>query len=70
MEEDAEFVYLALERCKHSLADLLSLGPPTQPLFLDSQAHPTPCCMQVLPLPACPPVRLCLSVYLPAGFAV
>lgn len=47
MEEDAEFVYLALERCKQSLADLLSLNPPMEPLFVDSQAHPTPSCMQV-----------------------
>ena len=34
MEEDAEFVYLALERCRHSLGDLLSgAGGPAQ--FVD-----------------------------------
>ena len=60
MEEDAEFVYLALERCKHSLADVLAVDPPSEHLFVDSQGYPTPLCLQVLPLP------VCLSVCLPA----
>lgn len=48
LEEDGEFVYLALERCKQSLADLLNHPPPLQQLFVDSDGHPTPLCMQVL----------------------
>lgn len=47
MEEDAEFVYLALERCKQSLNDLLggsNLG--AQNLFLDSERQVTEFCRQ------------------------
>ena len=65
MEEDGEFVYLALERCRHSLADMLSVGPPAEALFVDSQAYPTPLCMQVTRLPSLPVCLLiwCLSVF-------
>ena len=60
MEEDGEFVYLALERCKHSLADVLGVDSPSEHLFVDSQAYPTPLCMQVFHLPVC--LSVCLSV--------
>lgn len=63
MEEDDEFVYLALERCKHSLADVLAVDPPSEHLFVDSQGYPTTLCMQVLPLPVC--LFVCMSVFLP-----
>lgn len=49
MEEDAEFVYLALERCKHSLADVLTSHPSSEHCFVDSHSYPTPICMQVRP---------------------
>ena len=46
MEEDDQFVYLALERCRHSLADLLS-GAGGPPQFVDDARRPTPFCLQV-----------------------
>ena len=51
MEEDNEFVYLALERCRQSLNDLVNSedGPAN---FLDDARRPTPFCMQAsLPSP-------------------
>ena len=51
MEEDNEFVYLALERCRQSLNDLVNSedGPAN---FLDDARRPTPFCMQaMLPSP-------------------
>ena len=47
MEEDGEFVYLALERCKQSLADVLRTDCALEQSFLDSSGYPTPYCMQV-----------------------
>lgn len=50
MEEDAQFVYLALERCAHSLADLIAGGDgPGAAQFVDEQRAPTPFCMQARP---------------------
>ncbi len=45
MEEDNEFVYLALERCRHSLNDLMNTedGPPA---FVDDARRPTAFCIQ------------------------
>ena len=54
MEEDSEFVYLALERCKYSLADMLAVTPSLEAMFVDAQGYPTPWCMQVCHCaPAC-----------------
>ena len=48
MEEDGEFVYLALERCKGSLHDLLYQQPAAVSLLVDPDSGvPTPWCMQV-----------------------
>ncbi len=47
MEEDEEFVYLALEQCKHSLADMITMTPSQEHLFVDSEGWPTSWCMQV-----------------------
>ena len=48
MEEDTEFVYLALERCKQSLNDLLGGSTPEGPaMFVGSDGQPTDFCMQV-----------------------
>ncbi len=47
MEEDGEFVYLALERCKQSLADMVAVTPSQQHMFMDEDGYPTPWCMQV-----------------------
>ncbi|DBA76306.1 TPA: bifunctional endoribonuclease/protein kinase ire1 [Trebouxia sp. C0004] len=47
LEEDGEFVYLALERCKQSLADMVAATPSQQHMFMDGEGHPTPWCMQV-----------------------
>ncbi len=58
MEEDAEFVYLALERCKQSLADMIAMTPSQQHMFTDGEGYPTPWCMQVC---VCNPSNL--SVY-------
>ena len=46
MEEDSEFVYLALERCRQSLADLVT-GEGGSVFLVDEAKHPTPFCMQV-----------------------
>ena len=46
MEEDSEFVYLALERCKQSLADLVT-GEGGSVFLVDEAKHPTPFCIQV-----------------------
>ena len=46
MEEDSEFVYLALERCKQSLADLVT-GDGGSVFLVDEAKHPTPFCIQV-----------------------
>ena len=46
MEEDSEFVYLALERCKQSLADLVA-GEGGSVFMVDEAKHPTPFCIQV-----------------------
>ena len=47
MEEDTEFVYLALERCRHSLNDLMGTADgPSQ--FVDQTRRPSAFCMQVL----------------------
>ena len=45
MEEDAEFVYLALERCRQSLHDLMA-APAAERQFTDEHRRPTPFCMQ------------------------
>ncbi|BDA47514.1 probable serine/threonine-protein kinase/endoribonuclease IRE1 at C-terminar half [Coccomyxa sp. Obi] len=47
MEEDNEFVYLALERCRHSLNDLMNTddGPAA---FVDDARRPTSFCIQVI----------------------
>ena len=45
MEEDAEFVYLALERCRQSLHDLMA-GPAAERQFVDEHRRPTAFCMQ------------------------
>ncbi len=58
MEEDGEFVYLALERCKQSLADMIATTPSQQHMFMN-EGYPTPWCMQVC---VCIPSNL--SVYL------
>lgn len=48
MEEDGEFVYLALERCKGSLHDLLYQQPAAASQLVDPDSGvPTPWCMQV-----------------------
>lgn len=48
MEEDREFVYLALERCDGSLAQLLQkVGKHSE--FYDGRGHPSDFCMQVGP---------------------
>ena len=46
MEEDQEFVYLALECCDRSLAQLLHHSDGTSE-FYDSRGKPTDFCMQV-----------------------
>ena len=48
MEEDNEFVYLALERCRHSLNDLMNTeeGPAA---FMDDARRPTAFCIQAWP---------------------
>ncbi|KAK9828434.1 hypothetical protein WJX81_007728 [Elliptochloris bilobata] len=46
MEEDAEFVYLALERCRQSLHDLMAV-PSAERHFVDEHRRPTSFCMQV-----------------------
>lgn len=61
LEEDAEFVYLALERCQHSLADVLTLHPSPEHCFVDTHSYPTPLCMQVRLSPCMP---LCLGICL------
>jgi hypothetical protein len=53
MEEDNEFVYLALERCRHSLNDLI-VSEGGSVYFVDEARRPTPFCMQVR-APAFPP---------------
>jgi len=50
MEEDAEFVYLALERCRQSLHDLMA-APDAGRQFVDEQRRPTPFCMQARAAP-------------------
>lgn len=48
MEEDVEFVYLALERCKQSLNDLLGSGNSSgRELFLSGHGNVTEFCMKV-----------------------
>ena len=48
MEEDSEFVYLALERCKQSLNDALGKGNPSEPWqFVSQDGQPTKLCMRV-----------------------
>uniref|UniRef100_A0A383VZQ0 non-specific serine/threonine protein kinase n=1 Tax=Tetradesmus obliquus TaxID=3088 RepID=A0A383VZQ0_TETOB len=47
MEEDREFVYLALERCRHSLSDTLASREGQQQMQ-DASGTPTPWCMAVL----------------------
>lgn len=48
MEEDTEFVYLALERCKQSLNDLLGKGNSANaPQFVSQEGQPTDLCMRV-----------------------
>lgn len=49
MEEDNEFVYLALERCRQSLNDLVS-SEGGSVFFVDEARRPTPFCMQAIPL--------------------
>ena len=64
MEEDAEFVYLALERCKESLNDMVT-RPDTRPLLLQEDGHPTQFCMQV----CLGNVQHCLLVHCYVGLA-
>ena len=48
MEEDTEFVYLALERCKQSLNDVLGSGNPQEGWsFVGPDGMPTALCMRV-----------------------
>lgn len=52
MEEDAEFVYLALERCKQSLNDVLGTGGSSSKSsqaaeFVSTGGQPTELCMRV-----------------------
>jgi len=48
MEEDTEFVYLALERCKQSLNDVLGGGAPEESWrFVGQNGMPTELCMRV-----------------------
>ena len=47
IEEDGEFVYLALERCRHSLADMFTITPSLEHMFVDSEGYPSAWCMQV-----------------------
>ena len=47
MEEDAEFVYLALERCAGTLADAMA-GPAGKERFLSSQGMPTEFALRVI----------------------
>ena len=48
MEEDTEFVYLALERCKQSLNDVLGSGTPQEGWsFVGPDGMPTALCMRV-----------------------
>lgn len=53
MEEDAEFVYLALERCKQSLNDVLGNGNSGKASeasqFVSQEGQPTELCMRVNP---------------------
>ena len=46
MEEDEEFIYLALERCRESLADLMKNSPQKDNYFLTSEGRPTSMCLQ------------------------
>lgn len=48
-EEDAQFVYLALERCKHSLKDVMD-DSETRSLFLTPAGQPSEYALQVLNL--------------------
>ena len=51
MEEDQDFVYLALERCKQTLAQMMTASPSQEDHFVDEAGYPTAWCMQVrLPL--------------------
>lgn len=47
LEEDEEFVYLALERCQQTLAQMLTATPTAQSQFVDDQGLATAYCMQV-----------------------
>ena len=47
LEEDEEFVYLALERCQQTLAQMLTATPSAQSQFVDDLGLPTAYCMQV-----------------------
>lgn len=55
MEEDSEFVYLALERCRQSLAELVT-GEGGSVFLVDEAKHPTPFCIQV----SCPHTCSCM----------
>lgn len=46
-EEDEEFVYLALERCKQTLADMLANTQTPQQHFVDADGFPSAWAMQV-----------------------
>ena len=49
MEEDEEFIYLALERCRESLADLMKNSLHTNSYFVTRDGRPTSMCLQVFP---------------------
>ncbi len=49
MEEDEEFIYLALERCRESLADLLKNSLQRETHFVAEDGRPTPMCLQACP---------------------
>lgn len=53
MEEDNEFVYLALERCRQSLNDLVNSEGGANSL-VDEARMPRPYCMQAKPLTPLP----------------
>ena len=47
MEEDEEFIYLALERCRESLADLMKNSLHKGNYFVTAEGRPTSMCLQV-----------------------
>ncbi|KAK9861488.1 hypothetical protein WJX84_008156 [Apatococcus fuscideae] len=48
MDEDEEFIYLALERCRESLADLMKNSLHKNNFFVTAEGRPTSMCLQLL----------------------